>query len=128
MCVKDLVILIHHIQRIFIFIISILVFCLTIQPLTSDMWSVRPQQKLFFFSSEHTACSALLFSVPSYLYHIRLFMFSSLSELFDAVCIVKFSLVEGCETAYHRLCDFFDLAAFICTMSECRNFEVGYAL
>jgi hypothetical protein len=64
------------------------------------------------------ACSALLFSVPSYPSSIRLLVFPSLPWLFDAVCFGKFILVAVWETVCHQLCDFFDSAALIYTMRK----------
>jgi hypothetical protein len=71
--------------------------------LTGDVQSVRPQEKQYLIFSEDVACSALLFSVPSYLSFIRLLVFLFLPRSFDTVSIVKFILVAVWETAGHRL-------------------------
>jgi hypothetical protein len=70
--------------------------------------------------SENMACSAVLFSVSSYLLFIHLLVFPSLPQSFYAVCIEKFSLVVVWETACHHLCDFFFYSAAVSyTMRKC---------
>jgi hypothetical protein len=86
--------------------------------LTSDVWFVRPQQKqyIIFFREYVLQCSVVLSTFLSSVYtstHIY-FLFMP----FSAVCIGKFILVEIWETTCYWLCDFFDLAALVYTMSK----------
>jgi hypothetical protein len=88
-----------------------------------SLWDCSRNNVLFF--SENMAYSALLLSVPSHLSFIQLLVFPSLSWSFYAVCIWKFSLVEVWETARHRLQDFSDLAALVCTRVSTRELWSG---
>jgi hypothetical protein len=79
---------------------------------------VRQQHKQYIIFSENMACSALLFTVPSYLSFLCLLLFPFLPWSFNAVYIRKFSLVAVWQTACHWLRDFFDSAALVYTMSK----------
>jgi hypothetical protein len=78
------------------------------------VWETAAETLSYFFSSENTACSALLFSVSSYLPFIRLLVFPFLPRSFVAVCIGIFGLVAVWQPNLTGYATFLDSAAIVC--------------